>query len=304
MRIGFIGLGNMGRPMARNLLSGGFAVTVYSRRKAAVDELVSAGASPADSPRKVAESSDVVITIVSDSPDVASVVAGPNGLLEGARPGMVVIDMSTISPAVTRELAEAAESKGVDYLDAPVSGGVSGAQAGTLSIMVGGKQDVFEKCLPVLRALGSNINHMGGTGMGQTAKLCNQVICALNIEAVCEGLILGAKAGLDLEKLLSVVTSGAAGSWMLSSLAPKMLQRDFDPGFRVALQQKDLRLALSAADELKVPLPGTSLVSQLFRSLEAAGMGQNGTQALITVLEKLAAHETKHELLSAGLPDG
>jgi 3-hydroxyisobutyrate dehydrogenase len=281
MNIGFVGLGNMGRPMARNLLSGGFAVTVYGRRKPVVDEIVSAGASAAVSPREVAERSDVIITIVSDSPDVKSVVTGPDGILDGARPGAVMIDMSTISPAVTREIAEIAASRGVEYLDAPVSGGVSGAEAGTLSIMVGGKQDVFEKCLPVFQALGKHINHMGGVGMGQMTKLCNQVICVLNIEAVCEGLVLGSKAGLDLEKLLSVVTAGAAGSWMLSNLGPRMLARDFEPGFRVALQQKDLRLALAAADDLQVPLPGTSLVNQLFRSIEAAGMGELGTQALM-----------------------
>ncbi len=291
MNIGFIGLGNMGRPMARNLLSGGFAVTVYGRRKLVIDELVAAGASAAESPREVAERSDVVITMLPDSPDVKSVVVGPDGVLEGSRPGMVVIDMSTISPAVTREIAEIAATRGVKYLDAPVSGGVSGAEAGTLSIMVGGDEQVYEKCLPVFNALGKNINYMGGTGMGQTAKLCNQVICVLNIEAVCEGLMLGAKAGLDLEKLLSVVTAGAAGSWMLSNLGPKMVERDFEPGFKVALQQKDIRLALAAADELKVPLPGVSIVSQLFRSVEAVGMGERGTQALITALEKLAEHE-------------
>lgn len=291
MNIGFIGLGNMGRPMARNLLSGGFAVTVYGRRKPVVDEIVSAGASAAGSPKEVAERCDVTITIVSDSPDVKSVVTGLDGILDGARPGAVVIDMSTISPAVTREIAEIAASRGVEYLDAPVSGGVSGAEAGTLSIMVGGKEEVLEKCLPVFQALGKHVHHMGGVGMGQMTKLCNQVICVLTIEAVCEGLVLGSKAGLDLEKLLSVVSAGAAGSWMLSNLGPKMLARDFEPGFRVALQQKDLRLALASADELKVPLPGTSLVNQLFRSVEAAGMGELGTQALITALEKLAEHE-------------
>ncbi len=156
--------------------------------------------------------------------------------------------------------------------------------------MVGGKEETYEKCLPVFQALGKNITYMGASGMGQTAKLCNQVICVLNIQAACEGLLLGAKAGLDLEKLLSVVSAGAAGSWMLSNLAPKMLERDFEPGFRVALQQKDLRLALAAAEELKAPLPGASLVNQLFRTVEAAGMGEKGTQALIVALEKLADH--------------
>ena len=288
MRIGFIGLGTMGRPMVRNLLKAGFPVTVYGRRKLVVDELMGEGASSAGSPREVAQASDVVITMLPDSPDVREVVIGENGILSGAKPGMIVVDMSTISPSVTREIAETASKQDVDYLDAPVSGGEPGAAAGTLSIMVGGKSEVFEKCMPILQALGKNNVHMGGIGMGQAAKLCNQVICVLNIEAVCEGLILGAKAGLDLEKLLSVVSNGAAGSWMLANLGPRMLARDFEPGFRVKLQQKDLRLALAAADELKLALPGMSLVHQLFNTVEAAGMGEKGTQALVTALEKLA----------------
>jgi len=290
MRLGFIGLGTMGRPMARNLLKSGFAVTVYGRRKPIVDERVAEGAIAAGSPREVAQSSDVVITMLPDSPDVKEVVTGENGILSGARSGMIVTDMSTISPSVTREIAELASKQGVEYLDAPVSGGEPGAIAGTLSIMVGGKPEVYEKCLPIFQALGKNIVHMGGVGMGQATKLCNQVICVLNIQAVCEGLMLGSKAGLDMEKLLSVVSGGAASSWMLSNLGPKMLQRDFEPGFKVNLQQKDLRLALAAADELGLSLPGMSLVHQLFNSVEAAGMGEKGTQALITALEKLAGH--------------
>jgi 2-hydroxy-3-oxopropionate reductase len=288
IRIGFIGLGTMGRPMVRNLLKAGFPVTVCGRRKLIVDEFIREGASSAGSPREVAQASDVVITMLPDSPDVREVVIGENGILSGAKPGMIVIDMSTISPSVTREIAETASKQGVEYLDAPVSGGEPGAAAGTLSIMVGGKPEVSEKCMPILQALGKNIVHMGGVGMGQAAKLCNQVICVLNIEAVCEGLILGAKSGLDLEKLLSVVSNGAAASWMLSNLGPKMLARDFEPGFRVKLQQKDLRLALAAADELKLALPGMSLVHQLFNTVAAAGMGEKGTQALVTALEKLA----------------
>lgn len=290
MRLGFIGLGTMGRPMARNLLKEGFAVTVCGRRKPIVDEMVAEGAISAESPREVAQSSDAIITILPDSPDVREVVTGANGILSGARSGMIVIDMSTISPSVTREIAEMASERGVEYLDAPVSGGEPGAIAGTLSIMVGGKSDVYEKCLPIFRALGKNIVHMGEVGMGQATKLCNQVICVLNIQAVCEGLMLGSKAGLDMEKLLSVVSGGAASSWMLSNLGPKMLQRDFEPGFKVKLQQKDLRLALAAADELGLSLPGMSLVHQLFNSVEAAGMSEKGTQALVTALEKLAGH--------------
>lgn len=290
MRIGFIGLGTMGRPMAHNLIKAGFALTVRGRRKPIVDELVSAGAMSADSPREVAEVSDVVITMLPDSPDVREVVTGEDGILSGAKPGTVVIDMSTISPSVTREIAEMASNRGIEYLDAPVSGGETGAIAGTLSIMVGGKADVFDKCLPILQAMGKNVVHMGGVGMGQATKLCNQVICVVNIQAVCEGLMLGSKSGLDMERLLAVVSGGAAGSWMLSNLGPKMLARDFEPGFKVKLQQKDLRLALAAADEMGLSLPAMSLVHQLFNSVEADGMGEEGTQALITALEKLAGH--------------
>lgn len=286
--IGFVGLGTMGRPMVRNLLKAGYEVHIYGRRTPIVKELVSCGAIAAGSPAEAAARSDVTITMLPDSPDVRQVVTGAEGILEGAHTGAVIIDMSTISPTVTREIAEIAASRGVDFLDAPVSGGESGAIAGTLSIMVGGREETFERCLPILQALGKTITYMGESGMGQTAKLCNQVICALNIEAVCEGLMLGAKAGLDTKKLLSVVSAGAAGSWMLSNLGPKMLARDFAPGFRIRLQQKDLRLALGAAEELKLPLPATSLVHQIFRVAEATGHSEEGTQALITALETLA----------------
>jgi len=288
MDLGFIGLGTMGRPMARNLLKAGYKVTIYGRRKPVVDEMVAEGAAAAGSPCGVARASDIVIIMLPDSPDVREVVTGEDGVLQGARPGMAVVDMSTISPSVAREIFGLAAAKGVDFLDAPVSGGETGAVAGTLSIMVGGEREAYERCLPVFQALGKNITYMGESGAGQMTKLSNQIICALNIQAACEGLMLGAKAGLDMEKLLSVVSSGAAGSWMLSNLAPKMLERDFEPGFKVRLQQKDLRLALAAAEELKLPLPGTALVQQLFRAVEAAGMGEKGTQALILALEKLA----------------
>jgi len=287
-RLGFIGLGVMGGPMARNLLAAGYPLTVWNRTRSRMDELVSLGAAAAGSPRGVAEGSDVVITMVTDSPDVEEVVLGPSGVIEGARPGMTVVDMSTISPRVARRVAEVLAEKGIRMLDAPVSGGDVGAREGTLSIMVGGPEEAFRECLPILQVLGKRVTYMGGSGMGQAAKLCNQVICVLNIEAVCEGLMLGARAGLDLERLLEVVTAGAAGSWMLSNLGPKMVKRDFEPGFRVSHQQKDLRLALSAAAELGLPLPGTALVQQMFRAVEAEGMAGKGTQALIVALEKLA----------------
>ena len=203
--------------------------------------------------------------------------------------------MSTISPTVTRRIAQKLAEKGVKMLDAPVSGGDIGAKKGTLSIMVGGPKETFEECLPIFRVLGKKITYMGPSGMGQTTKLCNQVICALNIQAVCEGLMLGAAAGLDLKKLLEVVTAGAAGSWMLSNLGPKMIERDFRPGFKISHQQKDLRLVLSFASELKLPLPGTALVQQMLRSVEAEGLGDKGTQAAIVAMEKIAGRRLTEE---------
>lgn len=287
MDVGFIGLGTMGRPMVRNLLKAGHRVTIYGRRRFVVEELVAEGAESKDSPSQVAEVSTITITMLPDSPDVEQVVTGHGGVLDGADSGDIVVDMSTISPFVAQKIAKIAATKGVDFLDAPVSGGESGAITGTLSIMVGGSEPAFERCVPIFQALGKTITYMGGSGSGQMTKLCNQVICALNIEAVCEGLALGAKAGLNMSKLLHVVSGGAASSWMLSNLAPKMLSKDFEPGFKIDLQQKDLRLALATADEVKLPLPGTGLMHQLFRIAQAAGLGEKGTQALITCLETL-----------------
>jgi len=290
-RIGFIGLGVMGKPMAKNLLAAGYSVTVWNRTRSKMDELLALGAMGADSPKEVAENSDVVITMLADSPDVEEVLLGPLGIIESAREGLTAIDMSTISPQVTRRIAEKLAQKGVKILDAPVSGGEIGAIKGTLSIMVGGPEKTFEECLPIFQVLGKKVTYMGPNGTGQTTKLCNQVICALNIQAVCEGLILGAKAGLDLEKLLEVVTAGAASSWMLSNLGPKMVKRGFEPGFRIRHQQKDLRLALTAAAELDLPLPATGLVHQIFRIAEAEGLSEKGTQALITAMEKIAGEK-------------
>ncbi len=294
-RIGFIGLGVMGKPMATNLLKAGYPLTVWNRTRSKMKDLVVMGAYGASSPKEVAERSDVVITMVTDSPDVEEVVLGPNGVIHGARPGLIVIDMSTISPIVTRKIANELAKKGVKMLDAPVSGGEKGAIEATLSIMVGGPKEVFEECLPIFRVLGKKITYMGPIGMGQTAKLCNQVICALNIQAVCEGLMLGAKAGLDLKRLLEAISAGAASSWMLINLGPKMVERDFKPGFKIRHQQKDIRLALSLASELKLPLPGTALVQQMLRIVEAEGLGEKGTQAAIVAMEKIAGRKLIEE---------
>ena len=290
-KIGFIGLGVMGKPMAMNLLKAGYPLTVWNRTKSKMEDLIAKGASAAESPKEVAEKSEVVITIVTDSPDVEEAVLGQQGAIHGAHSGMTLIDMSTISPTVAQKVAKELSKKGVKMLDAPVSGGDVGAQKGTLSIMVGGPEETFKECLPILEVLGKRITHMGGNGMGQTTKLCNQVICALNIQAVCEGLMLGAKAGLNLKRLLDVVTAGAAGSWMLSNLGPKMVDGDMRPGFKIRHQQKDLRLVLSFASELDLPLPGTALVQQMLRAAEAGGMREKGTQAAIVGMEKLAGRK-------------
>jgi 3-hydroxyisobutyrate dehydrogenase len=279
--------------MAMNLLKAGFPLTVFNRTRSKMDEAANAGATLADSPSEVAALSDVVITMVSDSAAVKEVILGPRGVMEGAAAGATVVDMSTISPDVTREIASELAEKQIRMLDAPVSGGESGAIAGTLSIMVGGEEDVFSECLPILRAMGKNIVHVGPWGAGQTVKLCNQAICALNILAVCEGLMLASRAGVNLEKMLEAVCAGSAASWMLSNQAPKMVRRDFEPGFLVRLQQKDMNLVLEVANSLDLPLPGTSLVNLLYRSVEAYGLKEKGTQSLIVALEKLSGWEVK-----------
>jgi len=287
LKVGFIGLGIMGLPMAKNLIKNGYSLVVHNRSRKPVEELAALGAEPALSSREVAEMTDVVITMLPDSPDVKEVILGRNGVIEGIRPGMVVIDMSTISPKVSVEIANTLAARGVDMLDAPVSGGQKGAIEGTLSIMVGGKKDVFERCLPIFKAMGRVVVHVGGNGAGEIVKLCNQVICALNIVSMCEGIALCKRTGVDVGKMIEVVSGGLGASNIISNLAPKILSGDMEPGFKLRLQQKDLRLALQLAEELKAPLPATGLVNQIFRIAEAKGLGEKGTQALIRVYESL-----------------
>jgi 2-hydroxy-3-oxopropionate reductase len=300
-KLGFIGLGVMGLPMCKNLLNAGYSVTVWNRTASKMKEPVSFGATEAHSPKEVAQKSDVVIIMVGDSPDVEEVALGPSGIIEGSKPGLIVIDMSSISPIATRHIAEAFEKKGVKMLDAPVSGGDIGAREATLSIMVGGPKNIYEDCIPIFKTLGKQITYMGKTGSGQAAKLCNQVICALHIQAVCEGLILGAKLGLDLEGLLQVLTAGYANSRILSHLGPKMVDRDFRPGFKMLHQVKDLKNALNTAATMNLPLPCTSLVYQLFRAVGAMGLEEKGTQASILVIEKLAEQELSRSSLKRNL---
>jgi len=292
-RIGFIGLGIMGKPMARNLLKAGYPLTVYSRGRSAVEALMADGATGARSSQDVAERSDIVITMVTDTPDVRQVILEEKGVLAGIGAGGTIIDMSTISPSATREIAEVVKAKGVHFLDAPVSGGEGGAIAGTLSIMVGGEAEVFNDCLPIFQALGKNIIHVGGTGTGQLTKLCNQIAVAVTNLAMSEALVFAAKSGVNLEKMHQAISGGAAGSWQLTNLAPRIFQRDFAPGFMVKLQQKDLRLVLQEADRSHLALPATSLVHSLFNALETRGAGNEGTQALVKVLEQLAGVEVK-----------
>ncbi|MCY3557912.1 MAG: NAD(P)-dependent oxidoreductase [Chloroflexi bacterium] len=287
-RIGFIGLGIMGVPMVANLIEAGYAPTVWNRSRPGIDACVELGATAADSPRAAAEASDILITIVTDSPDVEDVLVGrDDAAIHGLVEGSVVIDMSTISPAVTRDLAARLSERGVAMLDAPVSGGDSGAKAGTLSIMVGGDADALERCSPVLEAMGSTITHCGPTGAGQTVKLCNQVAIAGALLGVCEALSLADKSGVDQERMLAAISAGAAGSWQLSNLGPKIAVGDYAPGFMVRLMQKDLRLALEAGGDVMQPMPNTSFVHQLYYQLQASGLGDEGTQALARVVSGL-----------------
>ena len=289
-RIGFIGLGIMGVPMVGNLIKAGYAPTVWNRSQPGIDACTALGATAAASPRAAAEASDILITIVTDSPDVRQVLLdAEDAAAGGLASGSVVIDMSTISPSVTREIASELGERGVAMLDAPVSGGDSGAKAGTLSIMVGGEAEVLERCRPVLEAMGKTITHCGPNGAGQSVKLCNQVAIAGALVGVCEALALAQKSGVDPNTMLEAISGGAAGSWQLSNLGPKIVARDFAPGFMVGLMQKDLRLALEAAADTQQPLPNTGFVHQLFHQIEAQGASDDGTQALARAVEALGA---------------
>lgn len=290
-RVGFIGLGIMGRGMAHNLLRAGFAVRVWNRTASRMEGLVDAGAETGASPADVAAQSDIIVICVSDTPDVENVILGEQGVIQSAQAGSLVIDCSTISPHATREIAAKLTEKGVHMLDAPISGGSEGAAKGTLSIMIGGDAAQFERALPVLQAMGKTITHVGPTGAGQTVKLVNQILVVGNALAMCEALILAQAGGVDLKKTYNAISQGAGGSWIFTNRGPQVMARDWRPGFTIALQQKDLRLVLDAADELGVPLLGTHLVFNLYRTLEARGLQEEGNHALIKALEALAGFE-------------
>lgn len=292
-RIGVVGLGIMGLPMARNLLKAGFPVAVTNRTLSRADPLKAEGATVCGTPKEVAARSDIVITMVTTSPDVESVTFGEGGIAEGAHDGLLVIDMSTISPDVSRSIAERAAERGFKTLDAPVSGGQIGAVEARLSIMIGGEDTDVARATPVFQALGKTIVHMGPHGAGQATKLANQIAVVLNNLGVSEALVFAAAQGLDLAKAREVIAGGAGGSWAMANYAPKILAGDFAPGFMVDLQQKDLRLALDAAYATKTSLPGTALTHELYTALQQAGGGREGNHSLIKAIERLSGVEAR-----------
>lgn len=286
--IGFVGLGIMGRGMTRNLLKAGYKVHVWNRTASRIDELVADGAIASTSPADVAAKSDIIITCVSDTPDVEAVILGENGIIQQAKAGSLVIDCSTISPQATRDLAAKLAEKGIRFLDAPLSGGSEGAVKGTLTIMIGGDAADLQRAMPVFQAMGKTITHVGPTGAGQMVKLVNQILVVGNCLAMCEAMLFAQAGGLDLQKTYEAVSPGAAGSWMFTNRAPQIMRRDWRPGFTIDLQQKDVRLVLEAADQLGVPLMGTGMIFQLYRTLQQMGLGDKGNHGLIMALEHLA----------------
>ena len=295
-RIGFIGLGIMGKPMARNLMKAGFPVTVHNRSQAKVEELVKEGASRAASPREVASATDIVITMLPNSPDVELVALGAGGIKEGARAGQLFIDMSTINPVVSQKIAMELAPLGVAMVDAPVSGGEKGAIEGTLSIMAGGAPEDFERALPVFNALGKTITHMGPIGTGGFTKLANQIIVAVNLTAIGEALVFGAKAGVDPQKMIRALGGGLAGSKCLDQKSEKILSGDFAPGFKIDLHFKDLNLIQDAARSVGVPIPTAAFVEQLFAALRVRGRGGLDHSGVITLFEDLAGVQVRRKL--------
>ncbi len=292
-KIAFVGLGIMGKPMSKNLLKAGHSVAVYDVAAAPIAEVVAAGATAAKSASDAASKGDVIITMLPDGPEVEAAVLGPGGILEGAAKGSVVVDMSSISPVVAQKVGAACAAKGVEFLDAPVSGGEPKAIEGTLAIMVGGKAETFEKIQPILQNMGASVTLTGPVGAGNVTKLANQIMVACNIAAMGEALTLATKAGLDPEVVFNAVKGGLAGSTVLNAKAPMVISRNFQPGFRIALHQKDLRNALLAAESMKVSLPLTSAVQNMLMSLMNDGKGTLDHSAIVTFVEKMAGVEIK-----------
>jgi len=298
MQIGFIGIGVMGRPMTLNLLKAEHHVTIYARHpdKPEVQEVLKAGAKLAPSPRAVAMASDIVITMLPNSPQVEEVVTGPQGILEGARKGLIIVDMSTIAPAVSRKLAQTTSARGVHFLDAPVSGGSQGAVNGTLTIMVGGEREIFEQALPALAAMGKqeNIFHVGPIGAGEVVKIVNNILCGAIAAAIAESFVLGVKAGADVETMAKVIGVSSGASWQLANQFPlRAFNGSFQPGFMTDLLHKDLGLALDLASENSTPVAMTALTRQMYEMARAAGYGRNDYTSLLKVLEEMAGVEVR-----------
>ncbi|HZS89991.1 MAG TPA: NAD(P)-dependent oxidoreductase [Chloroflexota bacterium] len=295
-RVGFIGVGVMGKPMCLNLRKAGFPLSIYARRPEAVQEVVDAGATLVDSPAAVAQASDIVITMVTDSPDVEQVILGPKGVLEGVRPGMVVVDMSTIAPATARKVGEACAERQVGFLDAPVSGGSQGAVAGTLTIMVGGERPTFERVLPVFAAVGRPENTLlvGPVGTGQVVKLINQHLCGVIAAGTLEAFVLGVKAGADVETMARVIGSSSGGNWQLDNpIRLRAFSGTFEPGFFTDLLVKDLRLVLQMADQLKVPVTLGAVAMQMYEVARAQGYGRRDYTSVVRHLEEVAGVEVR-----------
>lgn len=293
MKIGFIGLGIMGKPMSKNLIKAGYGLVVCDLNSATVAELKALGATSAANAKAVAQACDVIITMLPNSPQVKAVVLGEGGVLEGIKPGSVVIDMSSIAPLASREVAEELAKKGVAMLDAPVSGGEPKAIDGTLSVMVGGEKEVFDKYYEIMKAMAGSVVYTGGIGAGNVTKLANQIVVALNIAAMSEALVLATKAGVDPELVFQAIRGGLAGSTVLDAKAPLVLDRKFDPGFRINLHIKDLANALDTAHEIGVPLQLTASVMEMMQALKVDGMGDLDHSALVRYYEKLAKVEVK-----------
>lgn len=293
MKIGFIGLGIMGKPMSKNLIKAGHQLVVLDRNNAAEAELVELGATKVATPAEVAAQVELIITMLPNSPQVREVVLGANGVIEGAKPGLIVADMSSIAPLVSREVAAELEKSGVEMLDAPVSGGEPKAIDGTLSVMVGGKQEVFDKVAPVLQAMAASVVRVGEIGAGNIAKLCNQTIVAINIAAMSEALVLAAKAGCEPDLVYKAIRGGLAGSTVLDAKAPLVMDRKFNPGFRINLHIKDLQNVLDTSHEVGAPLPLIAQVMEMMQSLRNDGLGDADHGALIQFYEKMAKIEVR-----------
>jgi 2-hydroxy-3-oxopropionate reductase len=293
MKIGFIGLGIMGKPMSKNLLKAGYSLVVFDRNPVPVKEVVTAGAVEAPSAKAVAEQCDIVITMLPNSPHVKAAVLDKNGILEGAKPGMILIDMSSIAPLASKEIAAMLAERQVEMIDAPVSGGEPKAIDGTLSIMVGGKKAIFDKCQPILAKMGSSVVLCGDIGAGNITKLANQIIVALNIAAMSEAFVLAAKSGVNPETVFNAIKGGLAGSTVLNAKAPMVLEGNFKPGFRIELHIKDLANAIETGHDVGVPLPLTSQVMEIMQSLKVDGKAGNDHSGIIQFYEKLAHFEAR-----------